>query len=121
MICLFFYLFKVYLIEGISLKRECVSLFLQNNLNIAKKKTNKNSLFNYKKKVKAKELRKLTNEQLEKEIVQCRLDIQMFQHQGFHDMHNFNIYYEKNAKRKLAQLLTIYYERYLDKNIKLKS
>ncbi|EUD66557.1 hypothetical protein C922_03191 [Plasmodium inui San Antonio 1] len=118
---LFLLLCNAYLIIGVNLKRKCVSLFLSCNLNSAHKGNHQSPLFCYKKRVKAKELRKLSTEELEKEIIKCRLDIQKFQHQGFHDIHNYNIYYEKNARRKLAQLLTIYYERYLDKNVRIKS
>lgn len=118
---LFLLLCNAYIIIGVSLKRKCVSLFLNCNFNSAHKSNHQSPLFCYKKRVKAKELRKLSTEELEKEIIKCRLDIQKFQHQGFHDIHNYNIYYEKNARRKLAQLLTIYYERYLDKNVRIKS
>ncbi|GAB68291.1 50S ribosomal protein L29 [Plasmodium cynomolgi strain B] len=120
---LFLLLCNAYLIIGVNLKRKkkCVSLFLSCNLNSAHRNNHQSRLFCYKKRVKAKELRKLSTEELEKEIIKCRLDIQKFQHQGFHDIHNYNVYYEKNARRKLAQLMTIYYERYLDKNVRIKS
>ncbi|CAG9475460.1 50S ribosomal protein L29, putative [Plasmodium vivax] len=118
---LFLLLCKAYIIRGVNLRRKGVSLFLTYNLSSALKSSHQSPLFCYKKRVKAKELRKLSTEELEKEIIKCRLDIQKFQHQGFHDIHNYNIYYEKNARRKLAQLLTIYYERYLDKNVRIKS
>ncbi|GAW82813.1 50S ribosomal protein L29 [Plasmodium gonderi] len=118
---LLFLFCNTYLIRGVNLKRKCVSLFLNCNFHNVSKNKNHIPLFSYKKKVKAKELRKLTTEELEKEIIKCRLDIQQFQQQGFYDIHNFNIYYEKNARRKLAQLLTIYYERYLDNNIRIKN
>ncbi|CDU16944.1 hypothetical protein YYC_03922 [Plasmodium yoelii 17X] len=121
LIFLILYIFKIYLVHGINFQRNCVSSFLNCRSSIFNKNKYGNSLFCYKKKVKAKELRKLTTEQLEKEIVKCRLDIQLFQQQGFYDMHNYNVYYEKNARRKLAQLLTIYYERYLDNNVRIKS
>ncbi|SCP02532.1 50S ribosomal protein L29, putative [Plasmodium malariae] len=118
---LLFLLCKIYLTKGVNLNRERISSFLNYKLNLINIKKRQSSLFCYKKRVKAKELRKLTTEELEKEIIKCRLDIQKFQHQGFYDIHNFKIQYEKNAKRKLAQLLTIYYERYLDNNIRIKS
>ncbi|CDO65361.1 apicoplast ribosomal protein L29 precursor, putative [Plasmodium reichenowi] len=119
---LFFFLIKIYRVNGVHIKGRCVS-FINNKLNIINHKTYKstNPLFCYKKRVKAKELRKLTTEELEKEIIKCRLDIQKFQQQGFYDIHNYNVFYEKNARRKLAQLLTIYYQRYLDNNIRIKS
>ncbi|CRH00656.1 apicoplast ribosomal protein L29 precursor, putative [Plasmodium relictum] len=115
-----FFLYNIYLIIGVNIKRK-YALFLNYTISINKNKKNINRLCCYKKRVKAKELRKLSTEELEKEIVKCRLDIQMFQQKGFHDIHNFNVHYEKNARRKLAQLLTIYYERYLDNNIRLKT
>ncbi|SBT78661.1 50S ribosomal protein L29, putative [Plasmodium ovale] len=118
---LFFLLYKVYLIRGMRSKRISAWPFLNCKVNILEEKKFQNPLFCYKKKVKAKELRKLTTEQLEKEIIKCRLDIQKFQQQGFYDIHNYNVYYEKNAKRKLAQLLTIYYERYLDNKVRMKN
>ncbi|SCM19679.1 50S ribosomal protein L29, putative [Plasmodium chabaudi chabaudi] len=121
LIFLIFYIFKIYLVHGINFQRNCVPSFVNCRSNIFNKRKYGNALFCYKKKVKAKELRKLTTEQLEKEIVKCRLDIQLFQQQGFYDMHNYNVYYEKNARRKLAQLLTIYYERYLDNNVRIKN
>lgn len=95
-------------------------LFLNQQMHTPKNRRG-NKLFCYKKRVKASELRKLSTEELEKEIVKCRTDIQIFQQQGFYDIHNYNIKYEKNARRKLAQLLTIYYERYLDNNIRIKT
>ncbi|CRG95928.1 apicoplast ribosomal protein L29 precursor, putative [Plasmodium gallinaceum] len=115
-----FFLCNTYLIKGVKTKRK-YELYLNYKISIINNKKNINRLNCYKKKVKAKELRKLSTEDLEKEITKCRLDIQMFQQKGFYDIHNFNIHYEKNARRKLAQLLTIYYERYLDNNIRIKT
>lgn len=116
--CFYFFMF-IYLTEGILMKKSHF-LFLNQQMYTPKNRRG-NKLFCYKKRVKASELRKLSTEELEKEIVKCRTDIQIFQQQGFYDIHNYNIQYEKNAKRKLAQLLTIYYERYLDNNIRIKT
>lgn len=60
------YIFKIYLVYGINFQRNCVSSFLNCRSSIFNKKKYGNPLFCYKKKIKAKELRKLTTEQLEK-------------------------------------------------------